>query len=444
MTHFTEDDLARYAFDPDGFAERARLEEHIETCDSCRQTVDFIHTVDTALAETTPWDVATDLEKSEPLPPPLSALAEQVESERLRAHEILAPHAGSLDRFRAAAIETNPAFHDTGVVRVLTELAERNRLRQPQLSLAFADAAIAIGERLQRSARLRSNAYLGDAWKERAVALGVVGRFREAEEAATSAEQAYVSDPHATEHDQALIQIIRANVCVATDRIDEAERLAASAAVRFRTYGDIERYLSARVLQGNVRYKRRDYAAAAGIFEEIVGVARKYDLTVVLARALANAGESRACLGDYARAREHFAECCVLWKQLGHETDRIRANWSLANILLNTGRIDEAIEGFESVYREYDAIGVINDAALARLQLAEALLVAGRGNEVAEVLEGVVVSFSAEGLMRNANMALAYIREAVADQTLEADLVRDVRLYLEELPDAPERIFMRS
>ncbi|HEX7831336.1 MAG TPA: tetratricopeptide repeat protein [Thermoanaerobaculia bacterium] len=443
MKHYNEDELARYAFDPDAFDARTELEQHLPECADCRETVEFIRTLDGALSEETPWDVATGLETSQPLPQSLANLAGAIHHEQVSARENLTPLLDSIEHFQAARIPNDPTFQTSGVVRVLADAAEKLRQREPLFALALADAGIAIGTKLKREGALRTASYLGDVWKERAVALGMMGRFREAEDAATQSETHYKSDPHATEHDLAVLQIVRANICVETDRLPEAEQLAAAAAFRFQSFGDTERYLNARVLQGNVSYTRREYKDAAAIYEDLIPIARKGDYTVVLARALANAGESRACLGDYDKARKHFTESCALWQQLGHETDRVRANWSLSNILLNTGNLDAAIDGFAEVHREYEALGIINDAALARLQLAETLLLAERASEVPAVLDRVVMSFSAEGLTRNANMALAYIREAAAANELEPELIRDVRLYLEELPFSPDRIFSR-
>lgn len=149
-------------------------------------------------------------------------------------------------------------------------------------------------------------------------------------------------------------------------------------------------------------------------------------------------------LGDYAVASAYFAESLPLWERLGYQLEVVRAKWSLANILLNTGRVVEAIDDLHEVRTGFEALGVINDAALTRLQLAEALLLDNRAEDVSTILDGVVLNFSAEGLTRNANLALAYIREAVEANTIEPELLRDVRLYLEELPYSPERVFTRS
>ncbi len=444
MKHYTEDELARYALDPGSTGNRVELELHLEGCAECRETAEFIRTVDGALEEPTPWEVLADLENAPPLPPSLLALAEEIQADQAHARELLAPLLDAPDRFGLAGVDREPRFETSGVVRVLADAAEAFRQKRPQHALALADAAIAIGGRLQAAGRLRSASYLGDALKERAIALATIGRFREAEQGATEAEAAYAADPYATELDLAIVQIVRANICIETDRLPEAETLAAAAATRFRAFGDTERYLNARVLQGNVLYARKDFRHAAAVYEELIPIARKSKLTVVLARALANAGESHACAGSYDAARRYFAESCALWRELGHEAERVRANWSLSNILLNTGDVHEAITGLESVSRDFDALGILNDAALARLQLAEALLVAERPREVPAVLAGVAMTFSAEGLTRNANIALAYLREAVASDRIEVKLIRDVRLYLEDLPSAPDRLFTLS
>jgi hypothetical protein len=68
------------------------------------------------------------------------------------------------------------------------------------------------------------------------------------------------------------------------------------------------------------------------------------------------------------------------------------------------------------------------------MQLAEALLRAGRPETVPDLLRSLVVSFASEGMMRNARIALAYLHDAMEQNRLNADLVRHVRTYIEQLP----------
>ncbi|MGN6186735.1 MAG: tetratricopeptide repeat protein [Thermoanaerobaculia bacterium] len=324
----------------------------------------------------------------------------------------------------------------------MAETAEKLRQKQPLFALALADAGIAIGRELLKKQSLRSASYLGDAWKERAIALAFIGKYRDAEEACNEAVAAYKSDPHATELDHAIVQLVRANFYVESDRLAEAEALATSAATTFRLFGDTDRYFSTLLLRGNILYMRRDYQGAVAVFEELIPIARRGN-DLALVRALTNAAESHVALNHYALATNYFSEARSLWKKLGYQLEIVRANWSLANILLNTGQIENAIEALVDVRNDFDELGVVNDSALARLQLAEALIVANRSDEVAMVLDGVAVSFANEGLMRNANYALACLREAIESNNLEATLIRSVRLYLEELPFSPERTFAR-
>lgn len=444
MTHYTEEELAWYAFDPGRVDDRAAIESHLSSCDACRETVEFIQTLDTALHDETPWDAATQLDGgSPPLPDDLRTLAAEIEHEQRNAKNTLTPLLESAERFRAARVENDPAMQTAGGVRVLADAAEHLRLKDPHFALLVADTAIAVGTRLRDQRSLRSTSWLGDAWKERAIALATIGRFRDAESSADEAEAAYEGDPRATLHDVAIVQLIRANIYVESERLDEAAQLAAAAAARFRSFGDTDRYLNARMLQGSVLYMRRDFHAAVAVLEEILPAARESGSAIVVARALSNAGECRAALGDFDRAREYFAESRAAWEELGYSHERVRAQWSIANILLNTGEIDDAATLLTQVHRDFEALGIVNDGALARLQLAEALLASDRAGEVPAILDGLVVNFSAEGLTRNANMALAYLREAATANTLDAGIVRDVRVYLEQLPFSPDRVFSR-
>jgi tetratricopeptide (TPR) repeat protein len=160
------------------------------------------------------------------------------------------------------------------------------------------------------------------------------------------------------------------------------------------------------------------------------------------ARARQTAGNCYIELGEHAKAAEYFYEALVVWDELGLDTERIRTNWSIGVLQKATGDLNGAITRIDDARRAFEALGIINDAALTRLDLAEVLLLAGRTAEVPELLRDVVVSFTSEGVMRSASIALAYLREAVESGPIEPRLVRHVRDYLEELPAHPTLLFV--
>jgi hypothetical protein len=75
------------------------------------------------------------------------------------------------------------------------------------------------------------------------------------------------------------------------------------------------------------------------------------------------------------------------------------------------------------------------------LEWAEARLAAGAPAGVAAACARIVITFGSERMERNARIALAFLHEALAAGTATPGIVRHVRLYLEELPAAPERAF---
>jgi len=393
-----------------------------------------------ALRNPEPWDLADDLLAPPPDAAPLRKLAAHLDEERAAARAMLDPLLVSPAAFDAANIENNAAFHTRGVVDVLNDAARPLRNAQPQLALSAATAAVAITARLTAVASC-PHRVLGRAHVERGWALFFVGRYRDAEEALRNADAAFDDDPLATDWDRAQAALVRANVYVETHRYDEARREARFAAAAFEAFGDRQYALAARLIDGNALGLRGDYAGAAEVLDSIAAEAARTGDRLQLARASQSAGNCYIELADFAKAEQCFLAALALWDELGSDIERLRTNWSLGVLAKATGNLDEAISRIDEVRRSFEALGVINDAAIARLELAEVLLLADRPDEVPDLLRDVVVSFTSEGIMRNASIALAYLREAVDAGAIEVRRIRHVREYLEELPSHPSNVF---
>jgi tetratricopeptide (TPR) repeat protein len=348
----------------------------------------------------------------------------------------------SLEAFDAASIGDDPRYHSRGVVDVLNESARPLRNTQPLLALAAATAAVSIATKL---AKMKECPYrvVGTARVERAWALFFVGRYRDAEEALRQADAAFDEDPQATDWDRAHAALVRANVYVETHRLEEASEEALSAAAAFDSFGDQKYCLTASLVEGNILFLRGDYRSAARVLNRVALDAARNDDRVLSAGARQSAGNCYIELGELDKAERYFLEALSLWEELGLDVERLRTRWSLGALQKARGDLDGAIARIDEVRRAFEAIGIVNDAALARLELAEVLLLAERADEVPDLLRDVVVSFTSQGVMRNASLALAYLREAIEAGAVEARVVRHVRMYLEELPAHPARIFER-
>ncbi|MGZ8778634.1 MAG: hypothetical protein ACXW31_01825 [Thermoanaerobaculia bacterium] len=394
-----------------------------------------------ALRDREPWELAAELE----LPPPdmgvLRELATRLDQERAAAEVLLEPHLTSLTRFNEAEIERDPAFRTRAVVDVLTAAALDRRERQPQFALVIATAAVTIATKLASAAELRPM-LLGCARLERAKALFVIGKYRECEEELSRADAAFDDDPVATDWEHARVSLVRANIYVETHRVDEAIAEARMAAQTFRTFGDTPLYLAARMAEGGVLVIRRDFGAAAETLDALAAEAVRTGDHLHLARARQTAANCYIELREYEKAEAYLFEALAMWDELGLDTERVRTNWSIGVLLLARGDVEGAIDRIDEARRSFEALGVVNDAAITRLELAEALLLAGRPDDVPDLLRNVVVSFTSEGMMHNARMALAYLREAVEAGAIEPRIIRHVRDFLEELPTNPITAFV--
>src|SRR5258708_6844584 len=185
MTHYTEEELELFSIDPAAVPDRTGLESHLTDCEDCRRQLAFIEKIDAALRQELPWILSEEF-RHQPVrtaPDELFRLAETIDRERAEARALLQPLLQSQLAFRGAALEKQTVLHTSGLVHVLSDTASGLHEREPQFALAVADTAISIALTLARQGILRSLGVLGVAWKERANALRLLGRFKDAEEA---------------------------------------------------------------------------------------------------------------------------------------------------------------------------------------------------------------------------------------------------------------------
>jgi tetratricopeptide (TPR) repeat protein len=394
-----------------------------------------------ALRDREPWELAAELEQPPPDTGTLRELAARLDGERTAAQVRLEPLLTSLAAFDEAEIESDPAFHTRGVVDVLHGRARTLRNTQPQLALAAANAAASIAMKLAQVGSCPGS-ILGRAHVDHAWAFFFVGRYRDAEEALRRADAAFDDDPFVTDWDRAQASLVRANTYVETHRLDKASAEAVWAAAAFEAFGDFRYALAASLIEGGILFMRRDYHTAARLLDRLAAEAERIGDRLHFARARQTAGNCYVELGEHEKAAQYFFDALVVWDELRLDTERVRTNWSIGVLHKAMGDLEGAIVRIDEARRAFEAMGVVNDAAIARLELAEVLLLADRPDEVPDLLRNVVVSFTSEGIMHNAKLALAYLREAVEAGAIEPRIVRHVRDYLEELPTHPTSGFV--
>ncbi|HEX9983506.1 MAG TPA: hypothetical protein VGF69_09590 [Thermoanaerobaculia bacterium] len=417
------------------------IRAHLAVCEACRALLEKLRAIDDELRSKDVWILCEDL-RAMTIKSLASLLrtAAEVDAARERAATVLRPLLTSPSAFDQAHVTRDARLHSGAGVQLLCDAAEQQRERLPVFGLDLATAASTIASKLLGQRSMYS--LLGRAETERAIALIAMGRLSAADDALQRAEVALDKSEDVTDWEYARVHLTRAILSTTAERYAEAIAQATAAAEGFLAAGDVDRYLRARVAQVSALLARRDYTSAAALAEEVLTAAKKSNNKLLLGRAYNNAGLSHDGLGLLDSAMAFYSEAAALWDELDVPVESSRTDWSIASLLLREGMFVEAVEQLALIPPQFEALGMANDAALARLELAEALLLAERPGEVASVLDGVTMHFTHEGLTHSANLAVAYLREAMANDSVSPHLLRYVRSYLEQLSPTKQTPFV--
>jgi len=91
MTHATEDELSRYAFDPESVPNRPAVERHLEACTDCRRTLEFVRSIDDGLRDDITWAFSDDLTSPSTTRLVLRDFAQQIAREDADADRLVGP-----------------------------------------------------------------------------------------------------------------------------------------------------------------------------------------------------------------------------------------------------------------------------------------------------------------------------------------------------------------
>jgi hypothetical protein len=174
----------------------------------------------------------------------------------------------------------------------------------------------------------------------------------------------------------------------------------------------------------------------------LVGPAKSLGDAATIARLYGNIANCYLGLQRRSDACGYFAQAMSLYEALGFETEKIRTRWSLGRLMVSAGKVAEGVDRLREAKREFEALGLTNEAAQVTLDVVEALLATGETAEVARLCAGLAESFTAAGMTGNSLTALAYLREAVASGRADRTLVEHVRAYLAAGPENTDRPFV--
>jgi tetratricopeptide (TPR) repeat protein len=433
--------LSAFTLDASGVFDRDKVSAHVAGCEFCQEGVAVFRELDRALRHAETWGHVTALRKPGDRLAQIQAVRQRVQSEDDAATRLLKPLLNSPLRFRNAKLETKPRCHSAGMVRMLCAAANERHESRPKFSLELAVTACTIAKSLPDTNDSGRRLSMAVALRERANALRYLGKFSEALQSLEYAEKLFDVTPGADEFDLAIVWLLRATVFMKSDRLSEGIGLARDAARVFQEYGDRDRELTTVMVEACCLLLSGQAQDAADAFIRLAELARERSNTRMLASALQNGAAALVNLGQLDRAEGFYTEALVLYDELGVPTEKARTMWALGGVVVARGELEEGAARLNGSRTELMHLGLTNDAAQATLEWAEVRLALNKPEGVAAACREIVVVFNSEGMQRFAREALAVLHEALAKGKATPELVRSIRLFLDQLPANPSQRF---
>lgn len=426
-------------------SERADSDTHLPSCEPCNDKIESFRMMADALADEDVWD--TRAVRTEAVPSTIATLrafADRMTDEDTRAEAILKDLLLGTREEWLPRLQHNPEWRTAGVARKLIDASYTAVVAMPPDAVAMTEIATDIAEGLDAKdhpsdtvARLR-----GSAWRAKSYALYYVGNFAAAEMALLASEREF-GRCMINEYDLARVGVVKALVLKPFERLDEAEKCAASSADTFERFGDFEKTASAKLAQVHLLFARDRYREAENVLMELERQLVVHGTVETHARVLGNLGYCHWRLREFDVAIHYYDCASALLESIGARTEFVRVRWNVAVMLAEAGKVTDACERLRDLTREMEHLGMTSEVALAGLDVAEILLAQKRYTEVGQICAAAMRSFELAGVAytKRALTALAYIREAADQRRADRELVRTVRDYIRRLPAQPNLLF---
>lgn len=439
--HISESELAVFAFDPEAVSEerRSAIIRHTVRCAACRSTRDFFAATEDDLADVNVWEPIMGSDTRDAL----MAYSARIADEDREAEELLKPffETPALAAYRNLATQSD--LLTAGVVRRLSTRAREVCEDEPLDALTFAEAAAAIAEALPDDAYPAKAVFelRGTAWREQASALMLLGRCPAALDALTRAERAY-RNLTSSAFGLSCVALVRAGVLYQQQRLEEAAVVAERAEHGFAHLGDDDRRMKALCLRAGIKFEAQRIDEAAELLRQLVEYGESINDSHWIALGSSRLGNCEVARGNLGEASLHFHKALAILRDSGPENERVSAEWGIACILLQGGRHTEAIARLRDVEAQFEARGMLTDAALAGLDIAEAFLALGKPQQIVQLATRLFRVFADAGMLTGALTALAYIKEAAAAGTLTPFDLQTVRSFLRRAERQPDLLFV--
>jgi len=341
-------------------------------------------------------------------------------------------------RERALLLEECPQHRSWGIAELLCKKSLELAPSSPDQALQRAEFALEVAESLEEDSRWRSRV-MGFALVHCANAKRVGGFPREAEVLFKKGKRLWEAGRGADPgiFDEALVFSLEASLRKELRELPEALRLA-ELALEADT-GQIRRELL--INKATILKHLGEYDQAIEILRQVLPLLEGEGHSRLLCIVEVNLAGTLALSGRFREAEEMLPRVRALVGALGEEISLMRLRWVEGQVAAAAGRTSAAIELFSGVRDYFARKGGSYDTALVTLELAGVYLEAGRAAGVKRLARELAPVFQSEGLHREALAAVRLFCSAVEQETVTAELARQIVVYLYRAECNPRLVF---
>jgi len=339
-----------------------------------------------------------------------------------------------------ALLETSPSLHRRSFVKVVGEESARAAADDANRALELASLALWVAERIAGE----------EGWQSRISAWAFLGNARRVRSDLDGGEQAFAvstqlrqEEGHGPIREAWRLFDLEASLRIDLRQHSEALHLLAQASQEAPQAGAVQARLLSQI--AHVHEAMDDSESALRMFQQAASlVDREADEPRLVWMVQSNLMGSLCEVGRASEAAPMLPELRVLAAQVGHGLCRIRLRWIEAKIAAGLGQLDEAVEGLSFVRSAFAKETIRYDEALASMELAELYLQQGRTTDVKRLVLEMEPVFRDKRVHQEAQKALGLFRRAVEMETVTAEMVRRVAVYLRRAQNDPRLQFETS
>lgn len=339
---------------------------------------------------------------------------------------------------RLLMIGNSERYHSAGLCDLLLKEAWEARFDDPGRTLAFAELAVAVSDRLMAEGyglglvedlRVRAWSHLGNARRIRSDLRGAEEAFEEAERR--------IARGHVSTSRVARLLDFRASLEIVRNRFDRAEAFLDRAMALYRSERQFHEYgrslLNKAAVRGYVDDVEGEITLLRRALQLVDSIREPRAVTVAVFNLI-------DCLHQSGRNEEALT-WLIRWRSHSEETaDQgvlVRLRWLEGSITRELGRLHQAEKFLKEAQRGLAAQDLSYDTALVSLELAEVYLRQHRSAEVRDLVRDMLPIFRSRELHREAAAALIVFCQAAKQERLTLSLVTEVAEFLKRSREDP-------